>query len=166
MDRLSNSQSAGTEPIVKSHAVQTTSTNDSGQNTRLPYQFTNPHTSTLAATLDSSAEERRAKVEPYRDPEKRPGRQDDPRPNIAIEKRLTKRPGHLHTKSASAVPTLSTLNAQPEAAPSPPRSPAKCRPVSRSWLSRPASTMSATQHEGQLNSNVAADLLRQAMMHG
>lgn len=70
------------------------------------------------------------------------------------------RPKHISTKSASAVPTLSTTTVAPTAVSC---SPTKAHPASRSWLGRPASM--AASHDGA-NSHTAADLLRQAMMHG
>ncbi|KAK0252743.1 hypothetical protein LTS09_012160 [Friedmanniomyces endolithicus] len=83
----------------------------------------------------------------------------------------TRRPGHLSSKSASAVPTLSTLSiVAPPSAPTPPLSPTRSsRPTSRVWLGRPASSLSmATTHDGHLNPHTAEDLLRQAIMakHG
>ena len=99
-----------------------------------------------------------------------------------------RRPGHMSAKSASAVPTLSQINASAPYAPSPLGSPttstasarssrrpsaASLRSV-KSWLGRPATSSMATQQDGHLQQpqqqhqqpGNAADLLRQAMKHG
>jgi len=75
------------------------------------------------------------------------------------------RPPHLSSKSSSAVPTLSTTQASPA-----PQSPSRNSPKPsgasspRSWLGR-SITMASLHQQGAHPSN-AADLLRQAMMHG
>ena len=79
-------------------------------------------------------------------------------------RRPPRRIGHLSTKSSSAVPTLSTLSIAPSRAPpTAPQSPTKPQNP-RSWITRRASM--ATAQNSQLTSHAAADLLRQAMLHG
>lgn len=90
-----------------------------------------------------------------------------------------RRPGHVSHKSASAIPTLSTINIAPFA-PSPLGSPTSVRTAAssrrpstasqrsaRSWLGKSsamASSYDGPSHGyGNLNPNTAADLLRQAM---
>lgn len=89
-----------------------------------------------------------------------------------------RRPGHISHKSASAIPTLSTINILPytpkvgsplvasPGSPSSARTSASSRRPSiasaKSWVGRP-STMATAPHE-QLHVNNAADLLRQAML--
>ncbi|KAK6415145.1 Serine/threonine-protein kinase, partial [Oleoguttula sp. CCFEE 5521] len=88
-----------------------------------------------------------------------------------------RRPGHVSHKSASAIPTLSTINILPYAPKvgsplvaspgSSPRTSASSRRPSaasaKSWVGRPATMANAGLHE-QPHVNNAADLLRQAML--
>jgi len=140
----------------------------------------------LTGTVDDSL--------PFKQPERKRRLDSRDPPSNNPPRSLGRRPGyHKSNKSASAIPTLSTINIAPFA-PSPLGSPTATRTAAssrassrrpsaasvrsqRSWLGKtPAtttnsSTTMASPHEGASNSqggplSGAADLLRQAMMSG
>lgn len=122
------------------------------------------------------------KVDNHLDPKQpeRKRRLDSRDPPLPAPHKPARRPGHVSHKSASAIPTLSTINILPFA-PSPLGSPTSVRTAAssrrpstasqrsaRSWLGKPNAVM-ANPFDGpghgnlNPNPNTAADLLRQAM---
>jgi hypothetical protein len=128
-------------------------------------------------------------------PERKQRRLEDSNPPLNPPRSPGRRPGHVSTKSASAIPTLSTINIVPFA-PSPLGSPTAAKTAAsssrassrrpsaasgrsvrsqRSWLGKTTTTTvsssmtspyeTANQNQGG-PLNGAADLLRQAMMSG
>jgi len=124
-----------------------------------------PEKRRLSDRSKASQEDDRQQQPPPPQPQAQPATQIAPAPP-----RRPQRPGHLSSKSASAIPTLSTFIASPTTGTAPGNlSPTikSQRPLSKSWLSRPRPRPgSMAAQEGSLNPpNTAVDLLRQAMMH-